>query len=203
MPKQPSNSSFRTRMGKVYCDLPDTLAKRISILHNDANFYLPSVLKDHLYTFRAALSAEAGYTDKANLATVEPSKAPQDNGLLSRWKTVNTSKRKGFDIEVRYDQLPCKRHKEGRQEAAVKGRANEEMHVKMNRSMEELAKKRHRPSTQPSTCGTRCGTLLPVQQVTSKTKGAGRKYTYTSAEMYKGYPALRVDDSVGPSSSSL
>eukprot|EP00058_Branchiostoma_floridae_P022060 XP_002607550.1 hypothetical protein BRAFLDRAFT_106499 [Branchiostoma floridae] len=55
----------------------NTLAKRIGILHNDAKFYLPSVLKDHLYTFSAALSAEAGYTDKASLATVEPPKESQ------------------------------------------------------------------------------------------------------------------------------
>ncbi|XP_019622105.1 PREDICTED: uncharacterized protein LOC109468291 [Branchiostoma belcheri] len=118
--EQPDNTSFQTRMAKVYCGLPDSLAKRVGIVHNDANFYLPAVLKDRLYTFRAAVYAEAGFTDEASLTTVEP---PRNKATEGRWKdglctmlgivdTQNTSKRKILSnqhgVEVRLAMSSCR-----------------------------------------------------------------------------------------------
>ncbi|CAH1242492.1 Hypp6766 [Branchiostoma lanceolatum] len=81
--EQPDNSSFKTRMAKVYCGLTDSLAKRIGVLHNDGNFHLPSGFKEQLYNFRAAAYAAAGYTDEVSLTTVEP---PRNSATVTKWK---------------------------------------------------------------------------------------------------------------------
>eukprot|EP00058_Branchiostoma_floridae_P022009 XP_002607499.1 hypothetical protein BRAFLDRAFT_69930 [Branchiostoma floridae] len=59
----------------------------------------------------------------------------------------------------------------------------------MNRSMEGLAVKT--PTVHPAFHLRNAMRDFAAQQVTSKTKGAGRKYINTSAEMYKGNPPLQ------------
>ncbi|CAH1242305.1 Hypp6559 [Branchiostoma lanceolatum] len=81
--EQPDNNCFNTRMAKVYCDLIDSLAKRIGMQHNDGNFHLSAGFKEQLYSFLAAAYAAAGYTDEASLTTVEPPRNEIKNHHLS------------------------------------------------------------------------------------------------------------------------
>ncbi|CAH1233168.1 Hypp619 [Branchiostoma lanceolatum] len=59
-------------MARVYCDLPDSLARKVGIDHKKIQFALPPSAADRLFSFRAAAYAETGYTDEADLTTVEP-----------------------------------------------------------------------------------------------------------------------------------
>ncbi|CAH1242366.1 Hypp6622 [Branchiostoma lanceolatum] len=70
--EDPDENIFKTTMARVYCDLPDSLARKVGIDHNKIQFALPPSAADRLFSFRAAAYAETGYTDEADLTTVEP-----------------------------------------------------------------------------------------------------------------------------------
>ncbi|CAH1242448.1 Hypp6713 [Branchiostoma lanceolatum] len=70
--EDPDEDIFKTTMARVYCDLPDSLARKVGIDHNKIQFALPPSAAGRLFSFRAAAYAEAGYTDEADLTTVEP-----------------------------------------------------------------------------------------------------------------------------------
>ncbi|XP_078695073.1 uncharacterized protein LOC144924011 [Branchiostoma floridae x Branchiostoma belcheri] len=118
--EDPDEAKYTTHMARVYCDLPDSLAKKIGMEHNNIHFSLPSTVADNLFSFRAAAYAEAGYTDEAHLTTVEP---PCTKEKESQWKdglctmlgivgTETTSKRKKltnlYGVEIRLAMSPCK-----------------------------------------------------------------------------------------------
>ncbi|CAH1242537.1 Hypp6814 [Branchiostoma lanceolatum] len=66
-----NGANYKTAMARVFCDLPDNLARRIGMDHNKIHFAMPPSAADLLFSFRAAAYAEAGYTNEADLITVE------------------------------------------------------------------------------------------------------------------------------------
>ncbi|XP_035657765.1 uncharacterized protein LOC118403262 [Branchiostoma floridae] len=97
--EDPSADAYRNVRARVYCDLSDSLAKRVGMDHNNIHFALESTSADRLFTFRAAAYAEAGYTNEADLTTVDltPSQKkqiedPWKDGLVTMLAVVPTVK---------------------------------------------------------------------------------------------------------------
>ncbi|XP_019616710.1 PREDICTED: uncharacterized protein LOC109464217 [Branchiostoma belcheri] len=68
----------------VYCGLPDDMAKRLGMDHNNAiNCSKPETTLDRLTSFRASLYNKAGYSSPDDISSVEP---PTERATLSAWK---------------------------------------------------------------------------------------------------------------------
>ncbi|XP_078614424.1 uncharacterized protein LOC144883703 [Branchiostoma floridae x Branchiostoma japonicum] len=68
----------------IYCGLPDDLAKRVGMAHNNVmNYSKPETTLDQLISMRASLYNKAGFTRAGDMSSVEP---PAEKKTKDAWK---------------------------------------------------------------------------------------------------------------------